>query len=101
MIVFLFNVYLLILFLLVWFKVVPVQPFLEDLASLAEKLRCCLLGLHPSDGLELHSSGEVLIRAPFRPDQRGRRRQVIEVPVTANTPLKAQDILVRIDPTPI
>jgi len=96
MIVFLFNVYLLILYLLVRFKIVSLNLFW--------KLSPILVFLLLSIGLFIPMgwgapSGPVVVgrhSVQIVPDVAG---EVLEVPVAANTPLKANDVLFRIDPT--
>jgi multidrug resistance efflux pump len=97
MIVFLLNAYLVILALLVWFKVVPFNLFWK--VSPAIVLVALLVGLFIPMGWGAPSGPVVVGRQSVQivPDVAG---EVIEVPVAANTPLKANDILFRIDPTP-
>jgi RND family efflux transporter MFP subunit len=96
-IVFLFNIYLLILFLLVRFKIVPFNLFWKISPLLV--LLFLLVGLFIPMGWGAPSGPVLVVRNSVQivPDVAG---EVIEVPVTANTPLKAEDILFRIDPTP-
>jgi RND family efflux transporter MFP subunit len=97
MIVFLFNLYLLLLFLLVWFKVVPFNLFWKISPILVMLL--LLVGLFIPMGWGA-PSGPVLVArhsVAIVPDVAG---EVIDVPVQANAPLKAGDVLFRIDPVP-
>jgi RND family efflux transporter MFP subunit len=97
MIVAIFNVYLVILFLLVHFKVVPFNRFWK--VSPLIVLLLLLFGLFipmnwgAPQGDALVGSYSVSIV----PDVAG---EVVEVPVEANRPLKAGDVLFRIDPAP-
>lgn len=96
MIVFLFNVYLLILFLLVYFKIVPFNLFWK--VSPLIVMLVLMAGLFIPMGWGA-PSGPVLVgrhSVQIVPDVAG---EVLEVPVQPNTPLKAGDVLFRIDPT--
>lgn len=96
MIVFLFNVYLLILFLLVWFKVIPFNLFWKISPLIV--LLALTVGLFIPMGWGA-PSGPLLVgrhSVQIVPDVSG---QVLDVPVLANVPLKADDVLFRIDPT--
>lgn len=96
MIVFLFNIYLLILFLLVRFKVVPFNLFWKISPLLV--LLILTVGLFIPMGWGA-PSGPVLVgrhSVQIVPDVAG---EVIDVPVQPNVPLKAGDVLFRIDPT--
>ncbi len=96
MIVFLFNVYLLILFLLVYFKIVPFNLFWK-ISPLIVML-VLMVGLFIPMGWGA-PSGPVLVgrhSVQIVPDVAG---EVLEVPVQPNMPLKAGDVLFRIDPT--
>lgn len=96
MIVFLFNVYLLILFLLVYFKIVPFNLFWK--VSPLIVMLVLMVGLFIPMGWGA-PSGPVLVgrhSVQIVPDVAG---EVLEVPVQPNTPLKAGDVLFRIDPT--
>jgi RND family efflux transporter MFP subunit len=97
MIVFLLNVYLLILFLLVWFKVVPFNLFWKVSPVLV--LVALMFGLFSPMGWGAPSGNVLVARHSVQivPDVAG---EVIDVPVAANTPLKAGDVLFRIDPVP-
>jgi multidrug resistance efflux pump len=97
MIVFLFNIYLLILFLLVRFKLVPWNLFWK--VSPALWLVALLVGLFIPMGWGAPSGPVVVVRHSVQivPDVAG---EVIDVPVEPNTALNADDVLFRIDPTP-
>ena len=97
MIVFLLNVYLALLFLLVWFKVVPFNLFWKSSPFLV--LLLLLVGLFIPMGWGAPAGSVLLGRhaVSITSDVAG---EVIEVPVAANTPLKAGDVLFRIDPVP-
>lgn len=97
MIVFLLNVYLAILFLLVWFKIVPFNLFWK--ASPFLVLLLLLVGLFIPMGWGAPAGSLLLGRhaVSITPDVAG---EVIEVPVAANKPLKAGDMLFKIDPVP-
>ena len=97
MIVFLFNAYLLILFLLVRFKVVPFNLFWKISPLLV--FLVLLVGLFIPMGWGA-PAGSILVgrhSVQIVPDVAG---EVIDVPVAPNRPLKAGDILFRIDPAP-
>jgi multidrug resistance efflux pump len=97
MIVVLLNVYLVILFLLVKLNVIrftlfwKVSPFLVFLLL--------LIGLFIPMGWGAPQGTALVVRnaVSIVPDVAG---EVTDVPVAANTPLKAGDILFKIDPTP-
>lgn len=97
MIVVLLNVYLVILFLLVKLKIVRFNLFWKISPFLV--LLLLLIGLFIPMGWGAPTGPALVIRQSVQivPNVAG---QVIDVPVTANTPLKANDILFRIDPTP-
>jgi multidrug resistance efflux pump len=97
MIVFLFNVYLFFLFLLVWFKVVPFNLFWKISPIIV--LLLLLVGLFIPMGWGAPSGPALVARHSVEivPNVAG---EVIDVPVTANMPLKANDVLFRIDPVP-
>lgn len=97
MIAFLFNAYLFLLFLLVWFKVVPFNLFWKISPILV--LLALLIGLFIPMGWGAPSGPMVVGRhsVAIVPNVSG---EVIDVPVSANVPLKANDILFRIDPVP-
>lgn len=97
MIVFLLNVYLLILILLVWFKIVPFNLFWKISPALV--LLVLLVGLFIPMGWGA-PWGEVVVgrhSVQIVPDVAG---EVTDVPVSPNMPLKAGDVLFRIDPIP-
>ena len=93
----LINIYPVILFLLVHFKIVPwntfwkVSPFLVILLTLFGLLVPMGWGAPQGPVLVVRNSVAIV------PDVAGA---VTDVPVVANTPLKAGDVLFRIDPTP-
>ncbi|HEV7258885.1 MAG TPA: biotin/lipoyl-binding protein [Bosea sp. (in: a-proteobacteria)] len=97
MIVVLLNVYLALLFILVKLRIVPfnlfwkVSPVLVLLLLLIGLFIPMNWGAPQGDALVIRNSVAIV------PDVAG---EVIEVPVQANQPLKAGDILFRIDPTP-
>lgn len=97
MIVAIFNVYLVILFALVKLKLVPWNTFWK--VSPAIVMVVLLFGLFIPMGWGAPEGSAVVIRnsVAIVPDVAG---EVIEVPVTANTPIKAGDVLFRIDPVP-
>jgi RND family efflux transporter MFP subunit len=96
MIVFLLNVYLVILFLLVKLNVVRFNVFWKCSPFIVLLL---LVGLFIPMGWGAPTGAALVIRnsVPIVPNVAG---EVIDVPVAANTPLKAGDVLFRIDPTP-
>lgn len=97
MIVFLLNAYILLLLLLVWFKVVPFNLFWKISPILV--LLLLLIGLFIPMGWGAPSGPLVVARHSVQivPDVSG---EVIDVPVSANVPIKANDVLFRIDPVP-
>src|SRR5437763_13456876 len=97
MIVALFNVYLVILFLLVKLKIVRFSLFWK--ISPVVVLVLLLFGLFIPMGWGAPSGAALVVRnsVPIVPNVAG---EVIDVPVVANKPLKAGDVLFRIDPTP-
>ncbi|MCV9997853.1 efflux RND transporter periplasmic adaptor subunit [Pararhizobium sp. YC-54] len=97
MIVVLLNVYLVILFCLVKFKVVRFNLFWKVSPVLV--LLLLLIGLFIPMGWGAPQGTALTVRnsVAIVPDVAG---EVVEVPVTANTPLKAGDVLFRIDPVP-
>jgi multidrug resistance efflux pump len=97
MIVVLLNVYLVILFLLVHFRIVPFNLFWK--ISPVIVFLALLLGLFIPMNWGAPQGPALVVRnsVPIVPDVAG---EVIEVPVTANVPLKAGDVLFRIDPIP-
>ncbi|CFX14714.1 conserved exported protein of unknown function [Candidatus Filomicrobium marinum] len=97
MIIFLVLVYLLILFILVKIKIIPFNLFWKLSPILVFVLLNILLFIPMGWAAP---SGPLLVRrhsVPIVPDVAG---EVIEVPVEANVPLKANDVLFRIDPVP-
>jgi RND family efflux transporter MFP subunit len=97
MIVAIFNVYLVILFALVKLRLVPFNLFWK--CSPAIVLVLLLFGLFIPMGWGAPSGPALVVRnsVPIVADVAG---EVIEVPVAANSPLKAGDVLFRIDPVP-
>jgi RND family efflux transporter MFP subunit len=97
MIVVLLNVYLVLLFLLVKLKIVRFNLFWK--VSPAIVFLLLLIGLFIPMGWGAPQGSAVVVRNSVAvvPDVAG---EVIEVPVAANMPLKAGDILFRIDPVP-
>ena len=91
------NTYLVLLFLLVHFKIVPfnlfwkLSPFLVLLLTLFGLLIPMNWGAPQGSTLVVRNAVSIV------PDVAG---EVTEVPVTANTPLKSGDVLFKIDPTP-
>ena len=96
MIVVLLNGYIAVLALFVWLKVVPFNLFWK--ISPVIVLLVLLLGLFIPMGWGAPTGPVALIRNSVQiiPSVSG---EVTEVPVTANAPLKAGDVLFRIDPT--
>ncbi len=97
MIVAIVNVYLVILFILVKMKIVPFNLFWK--ISPAIVLLLLLVGLFIPMGWGAPQGPAVVLRSSVAivPDVAG---EVIDVPVTANTPLKSGDVLFKIDPAP-
>jgi len=97
MIVAIFNVYLVILFALVKLRIVPFNLFWK--ISPAIVLVLLLFGLFIPMGWGAPSGPALVIRqsVPIVADVAG---EVIDVPVEANRPLKAGDVLFKIDPVP-
>ncbi|MCP4620139.1 MAG: HlyD family secretion protein [Bradyrhizobium sp.] len=91
------NTYLVLLFLLVHFKVVPfnlfwkLSPFLVILLTLFGLLIPMGWGAPQGSALVVRNAVSIV------PDVAG---EVTDVPVVANTPVKAGDVLFKIDPTP-
>jgi RND family efflux transporter MFP subunit len=96
MIVVLLNVYLVILFILVKTKIVPFNLFWK--ISPVIVLLLLLVGLFIPMGWGAPQGSVLVVRNSVQiiPDVVG---EVTEVPVEANKPLKAGDVLFRIDPT--
>ncbi|MCC8954236.1 HlyD family secretion protein [Bradyrhizobium sp. Pear77] len=92
-----FNTYLVLLFLLVHFKVVRFNLFWK--ASPFVVLVLLLFGLLVPMGWGAPQGSALVVRnaVSIVPDVAG---EVTEVPVAANAPLKAGDVLFKIDPTP-
>jgi RND family efflux transporter MFP subunit len=97
MIVAIFNVYLVILFLLVRLNIVRFSLFWK--CSPAIVLVLLLFGLFIPMGWGAPQGPAIVIRnsVPIVPNVAG---EVTDVPVEANMPLKAGDVLFKIDPTP-
>jgi multidrug resistance efflux pump len=97
MIVFLLNVYLVILFLLVHFRVVRFNLFWKCSPFLV--LLLLLVGLFIPMGWGAPTGTALVIRqsVPIVADVAG---EVIDVPVEPNSPVKAGDVLFKIDPLP-
>jgi RND family efflux transporter MFP subunit len=97
MIIVLLNVYLVLLFILVKFTIVPFNLFWK--ISPAIVLLGLLVGLFIPMGWGAPSGPVLVIRHSVQivPNVAG---EVIEVPVEPNKPIKANDILFRIDPVP-
>ncbi len=97
MIVVLLNVYLVILFLLVKLHIVRFNLFWKVSPVIVFLL--LLIGLFVPMGWGAPQGTAVVVRnsVAIVPDVAG---EVIDVPVTANVPLKTGDVLFRIDPTP-
>ena len=96
MIVFLFNLYLVVLALLVWRKVIRLNLFWK--ISPLIWLAILTVGLFIPMGWGAPSGPALVLRQSVQivPDVAG---EVTDVPVMANTALKANDVLFRIDPT--
>jgi RND family efflux transporter MFP subunit len=97
MIVAIFNVYLVVLFLLVKLNIVRFNLFWK--CSPAVVLVLLLFGLFIPMGWGAPQGPAIVIRnsVPIVPNVAG---EVTDVPIEANTPLKAGDVLFKIDPTP-
>ena len=97
MIVVLLNTYLVILFLLVHFKIVPFNLFWKVSPVIVALV--LLVGLFIPMGWGAPQGPTLVVRhsVAIVPDVAG---EVLEVPVEANKPLKAGDVLFRIDPVP-
>ena len=97
MIVVLLNVYLVILFMLVHFKIVPFNLFWK--ISPVIVLLLLLVGLFIPMNWGAPQGNALVVRysVSIVPDVAG---EVLEVPVEPNQPLKAGDVLFRIDPVP-
>ena len=97
MIVVLLNVYLVILFILVKSKIVPFNLFWK--LSPVIVLLLLLVGLFIPMGWGAPQGAALVVRNSVQivPNVAG---EVIDVPVEANKPLKAGDVLFKIDPVP-
>ena len=97
MIVVLLNVYLVILFVLVKLNIVRFNLFWKISPFIVFML--LLIGLFIPMGWGAPQGSTVVVRnsVAIVPDVAG---EVIDVPVTANVPLKTGDVLFRIDPVP-
>jgi multidrug resistance efflux pump len=97
MIVAIFNIYLVLLFVLVHFNVVRFNLFWKSSPVIVMLL--LLIGLFIPMGWGAPQGSALVVRhaVSIVPDVAG---EVIEVPVEANKPLKAGDVLFRIDPAP-
>jgi multidrug resistance efflux pump len=97
MIVVLLNVYLALLFILVKFRIVPFNLFWKVSPVLV--LLLLLIGLFIPMGWGAPQGSVLVVRnsVAIVPDVAG---EVAEVPVQPNQPLKAGDVLFRIDPVP-
>ncbi|MDE5460329.1 HlyD family secretion protein [Bradyrhizobium sp. CSS354] len=91
------NIYLLLLFLLVRFKIVPFNAFWK--ASPFIVLVLVMFGLLVPMGWGAPQGNALVARnaVSIVPEVAG---EVMDVPVVANTPLKTGDVLFKIDPTP-
>ena len=96
MIVVLVNAYIAILALFVWLRFIPFNTFWKLSPVLV--LLALLIGLFIPMGWGAPSGPVAVIRNSVQiiPSVAG---EVVEVPVAANTPIKAGDVLFRIDPT--
>jgi RND family efflux transporter MFP subunit len=97
MIVVLLNVYLVILFILVKTKIVPFNLFWKVSPVLVFLLLLVGLFIPMSWGAPQGPALVIRHSVAIVPDVAG---EVSEVPVAANTPLKAGDVLFKIDPIP-
>lgn len=97
MIVAIFNTYLVILFALVKLRLVPWNLFWKVSPGIVMGL--LLFGLFIPMGWGAPQGSAVVVRnsVAIVPDVAG---EVIDVPVAANAPLKAGDVLFKIDPVP-
>jgi multidrug resistance efflux pump len=97
MIVAIFNVYLVLLFLLVKLHIVRFNTFWKISPAIVFLL--LLIGLFIPMGWGAPQGSAVVVRnsVAIVPDVAG---EVIDVPVTANVPLKSGAVLFRIDPVP-
>lgn len=97
MIVVLLNVYLALLFVLVKFRIVPFNLFWKVSPVLV--LLLLLIGLFIPMNWGAPQGPALVVRQSIAivPDVAG---EVVDVPVVANAPLKAGEVLFKIDPTP-
>jgi RND family efflux transporter MFP subunit len=97
MIVALLNVYLVILFILVKLKVIPFNLFWKISPGIV--LLLLLVGLFIPMGWGAPQGSALVLRnsVPIVPNVAG---EVTDVPVEPNKPLKAGDVLFKIDPVP-
>jgi RND family efflux transporter MFP subunit len=97
MIVVLLNVYLALLFIMVKLKIVRFNLFWKVSPALVFLL--LLIGLFIPMGWGAPTGPTIVVRqsVPIVPDVAG---EVIDVPVEPNTPIKAGDVLFKIDPVP-
>jgi multidrug resistance efflux pump len=97
MIVAILNVYIVLLFILVKMKLVPFNLFWKVSPLLV--LLLLLVGLFIPMGWGAPQGSALVVRNSVQivPDVAG---EVIDVPVRPNVPLKAGDVLFRIDPAP-
>jgi multidrug resistance efflux pump len=97
MIVAILNVYIVLLFILVKMKLVPFNLFWK--VSPVIVLLLLLVGLFIPMGWGAPQGSALVVRNSVQivPDVAG---EVIDVPVRPNVPLKAGDVLFRIDPAP-
>jgi multidrug resistance efflux pump len=96
-IAFLALLYIGLLFLLVWFKIVPWNTFWKISPVIWVVLLFVVLFIPMNWGAP---SGDIVVlrqSVAIVPNVAG---EVIDVPVQPNTPLKAGDILFKIDPAP-
>src|SRR6186713_3173805 len=97
MIVFLLAVYLVVLFALVKLKIVPFNMFWKISPALFVLLLAIGLFIPMNWGAPQGPALVVRNSVAIVPDVAG---EVLDVPVQANAPLKAGDVLFRIDPVP-
>ncbi len=91
------STYLVLLFLLVHFRIVPWNAFWKSSPFIVLVLLLFGLLIPMNWGAPQGSAIVVRNAVSIVPDVAG---EVSDVPVTANTPLKAGDVLFKIDPTP-
>ena len=97
MIIFLLACYIAILALFVWLKFIPLNRFWKASPIVVLLLLNVLLFIPMGWGAPQGTALVVRNSVPIVPDVSG---EVLEVPVQANTALKAGDLLFRIDPAP-